>query len=96
MTELVIVITAPLTHPSYEGHFPGRPVVAGVLLLQWVAEAVGLGEPSAIPHVKFLRALKPGDQFHVRWSVNGARVSFRCLSADQPIAEGILEFGATR
>jgi 3-hydroxyacyl-[acyl-carrier-protein] dehydratase len=88
-------LAAPLSHPSYDGHFPGRPIVAGVLLLQWVVTAVGRGEPVAIPQVKFLRALRPGDEFRVRWTVDGTRASFRCLCADQPIAEGILEFGTT-
>jgi 3-hydroxyacyl-[acyl-carrier-protein] dehydratase len=96
MMDLESKFTAPLIHPSYDGHFPGRPIVAGVLLLQWVVKAIGRGEPSAMPQVKFLRALGPGEEFVVRWGVNGARVSFRCTSGDQPLAEGILEFGATR
>jgi len=52
-------------HPCLPGHFPGQPVVPGVLLLdqalaaceQWLDAPVRL---RALPQVKFLQPLLPG------------------------------------
>lgn len=58
-------------HPSLPGHFPGRPLVPGVVLLDRVLDAVaaaharlGLGPlaaPLRLPQVKFLEPLLPGE-----------------------------------
>lgn len=94
MEELTAKIVAPLTHPCYAGHFPGSPVLPGVVLLELVAEQVGRGVPSSIPSVKFQRALSPGETFSLRWKHDGARVVFRCDIDGEPVAEGTLGFGA--
>lgn len=89
-----VKITAPLTHPCYAGHFPGNPVVPGVLLLDLVVEALGRGAPRAIGSVKFHRVLKPGEIFELRFHMAGASSSFRCSRGPELLAEGTLEFGA--
>lgn len=98
MTRRTAEISAPLIHPCYDGHFPGRPILPGVLLIELVVEALGRGAPVAIPQVKFQRALGPGDRCTVRFDGDGARVSFRCERSTsggyEPIAEGVLLFGA--
>ena len=35
-------------HPAYRGHFPGRPVLPGVVLLAEVMHAVALGTGSLV------------------------------------------------
>jgi 3-hydroxyacyl-[acyl-carrier-protein] dehydratase len=87
-------INAPVNHPSYDGHFPGNPVVPGVVLLELIVEALARGAPRAISHVKFHRALKPGDAFGLDWEAAGERLKFRCDRAGELIAEGALIFGA--
>lgn len=74
-------------HPSLPGHFPGRPVVPGVVVLDRVmaaAEAL-LGEVPAglrMPQVKFVRPLLPDEPAWLRLEPargadGGLRVKFR-------------------
>lgn len=52
-------------HPSLPGHFPGQPIVPGVVLLDRVLEAIeaehGLLGALRLPQVKFLQPLLPGE-----------------------------------
>jgi len=91
-----VSLTTPLNHPSYAGHFPGNPVIPGVLLLDLVVNALGRGAPSAIVGVKFHRALKPGESFELTWKSAGAMSRFRCTRDAALLADGSLEFGAAR
>ncbi|MCF7221699.1 hypothetical protein [Marilutibacter chinensis] len=57
-------------HPCLSGHFPGRPLVPGVVLLEHVVEAVeAAGGPADArwrwPQVKFLQPLLPGDKARI-------------------------------
>ena len=51
-------------HPSLPGHFPGHPIVPGVVLLDHVAAL--LGPVTGLPRAKFLRPVHPGDVVEVR------------------------------
>ena len=88
------LVDAPLNHPCYAGHFPGNPVVPGVLLLELVIEALGRGAPRAIVSTKFHRVLKPGERCVLESKTAGGAVSFRCLRGSELIAEGSLEFSS--
>ena len=52
-------------HPSLPGHFPGRPVVPGVVVLDRVVAALeaahGPLPPLRLVQVKFLRPLLPDE-----------------------------------
>lgn len=55
----------PADHPCLPGHFPGRPLVPGVVVLERVLQALRAqyGEPVGLrlPQVKFLQPLLPGE-----------------------------------
>jgi len=51
-------------HPSFAGHFPGRPIVAGVLLIEQAAEALREWRGAGVRQVidaKFLAPLLPDE-----------------------------------
>jgi 3-hydroxymyristoyl/3-hydroxydecanoyl-(acyl carrier protein) dehydratase len=85
-------------HPSLPGHFPGTPIVPGVVILDEVFAAVNEWREDAritvIEAVKFLVPLKPEQPFTICLSVSqGAEseVDFCCRVEDRVIVEGRLE-----
>ncbi len=84
-------------HPALPGHFPGRPVVPGVVLLGRVLDAAErwtgrAPAPLALPQVKFLRPLLPGERAEIELERRGAGLRFRVLRADALLASGELVF----
>jgi len=62
-------------HPALPGHFPGRPIVPGVLLLEHVVAAIeeedGPLECLRLPRVKFARPLLPGETARIEFEPVG-------------------------
>jgi len=78
-------------HPSLAGHFPGDPVVPGVVLLDEVAAALersGAGALRRLSAVKFLAPLRPGEDAELVLRRDAARVRFRIERAGTPILAG--------
>jgi 3-hydroxymyristoyl/3-hydroxydecanoyl-(acyl carrier protein) dehydratase len=73
----------PASHPALPGHFPGRPVVPGVLLLDAVLRAAATkGEPlRRILRAKFSAPVEPGAEVEIHFDnrTNG-RTAFTCHS----------------
>ncbi|MEE4375899.1 MAG: hypothetical protein V2J55_00075 [Candidatus Competibacteraceae bacterium] len=84
-------------HPSLAGHFPGEPIVPGVVILDEVLETVrrwrGPCRLIALPTVKFLFPLRPDQTFtiHLFGNADSNRVKFACWFADRLIVQGQLE-----
>lgn len=67
-------------HRSLPGHFPGNPIVPGVLLLDHLIQALEQATGQRLSHlrqVKFISALLPGEQADAVCEVDGIRASFR-------------------
>jgi 3-hydroxyacyl-[acyl-carrier-protein] dehydratase len=82
----------PATHPSLPGHFPGRPIVPGVVLLDRVLQAIetqhGPLGPLRLPQVKFMQPLLPGQSAQVELTGQAPRWRFRVLRAETLLASG--------
>ncbi len=85
-------------HPSLPGHFPGAPLVPGVVILDEVITALAEwrqnSQVSGIRMVKFLAPLKPEQAFMVSLSLkneHGPEVNFCCRAKGRVIVEGQLE-----
>lgn len=70
-------LTIPADHPALPGHFPGRPIVPGVLLLDAVMQAAGLGE-AMLRRAKFLAPVLPGDAVEIALTPAPGRLGFAC------------------
>lgn len=66
-------------HPAFAGHFPGQPVLPGVVLLGEVLELLlreapaALGPQPQVSAVKFLAPVRPGASLEIRWTAPGAQ-----------------------
>lgn len=90
--------TVPVDHPAFAGHFPGRPIVPGVVLLDHAIQAVAqaLGAPVAgVGNVKFLSPVGPGAEIDIAWQAGvGRAVRFDIASAGVAVATGSLTLAA--
>lgn len=84
----------PSDHPSLPGHFPGRPVVPGVVVLDQVVAAIeathGPLPPLRLPQVKFVQPLLPGEEAEIALdaSADAHRWRFRVLRGGALITSG--------
>jgi len=83
----------PADHPSLPGHFPGHPIVPGVVLLDHVVAAIeaahGALPALRLPQVKFVQPLLPGEEAEVALDAQSdARWKFRVLRGDTLLASG--------
>jgi predicted LPLAT superfamily acyltransferase len=83
-------------HPALAGHFPGAPVLPGVVLLDETVRAVerssaARGERWRIGNAKFVKPVRPGEILTLEHSVlpNGS-IRFSVSSAGHAVARGVL------
>jgi len=79
-------------HPAFAGHFPGAPIVPGVLLLDEAVHAAQHGgmAVTGVASAKFLRPVGPDQALVLACAAEGARVNFNITQAGQPVAAGQL------
>lgn len=82
----------PSDHPSLPGHFPGRPVVPGVIVLERVLEAIeathGALGALRLPQVKFTQPLLPDEIADITITGDAPRWRFRVSRGDTLLASG--------
>jgi 3-hydroxyacyl-[acyl-carrier-protein] dehydratase len=89
----------PVSHPSLPGHFPGSPVVPGVVVLDLVLRAASewqrrVVSVSALKQVKFLAPLLPEERADLALEVSGETLGFRVARGEQVIAQGTFVLAA--
>ena len=94
--EAIRIIRA--NHPTLPGHFPGTPLVPGVVILDEVLAVLiewrQDSQLTGIRMVKFLAPLQPEQAFTISLSArseHAGEVNFCCRAADRIIVEGQLE-----
>ncbi|MES2105849.1 MAG: AMP-binding protein [Pseudomonadota bacterium] len=80
-------------HAALDGHFPGRPIVPGVLLLSEVITlATGHYRVSGIRQVKFHAPLSPGQAYEIQLhQTSPSSVKFTIQHEQSTIATGLLQ-----
>ncbi|WP_187830203.1 hypothetical protein [Siccirubricoccus phaeus] len=85
--------SVPADHPALPGHFPGRPILPGVLLLDAVLLAAGCahGRGISILRAKFTAPVGPGDQVEIALKPREAgTVLFTCRRGGSTVLTGEL------
>jgi 3-hydroxymyristoyl/3-hydroxydecanoyl-(acyl carrier protein) dehydratase len=97
-----VVLRAPPDLVYFTGHFPGDPLLPGVVQLNDVALAEverawpDLGPLERIQRLKFVRAIRPGDPFTLRLErrARPGQVALTILSGDEALCtSAVLSFG---
>lgn len=82
-------------HPVFAGHFPGRPIVPGVLLLDAALQAIRQsgqmpGGPCRITSAKFLSPVLPGETLVIAWQLTDTGLARFEISGDaRQVASGV-------
>jgi acyl-coenzyme A synthetase/AMP-(fatty) acid ligase len=95
-----VTLALPHDHPSLAGHFPGRPIVPGVVLLDAIVRAAraafAVGGLDAVPAAKFLRPIAGGApvSLQLRRAAPG-RIAYEARLDGELVAAGYLGFAET-
>jgi len=88
--------TVPNGLPAFAGHFPGRPIVPGVMLLDRLLGCVsaqhGRGVAGfAVAQAKFFSPVGPGETLDFSWcATDGGAIRFDIAAGGRAVATGLL------
>lgn len=104
MSACVLPLPIPADHPAYVGHFPGQPILPGVVLLDAALHALATQQGGAaggsvqINAAKFLSPVRPGEALTLHAAASlagGVRFEIRCADAqggERSVASGSVVF----
>jgi len=88
MKSIVALKNVTITEPFFQGHFPDKPIMPGVLIVEAIAQAGGLLLLTEVPNrdgmlmvftgiekARFRRPVVPGDQLRIEVVVRAWRVT---------------------
>jgi len=88
-------------HPAFQGHFPGDPLLPGVVQVDWAVrlgrEAFGsLGGFQGLDQIKFLRPVRPGTALELRLALvrapGSCRLRFQYFDPEGKVSSGTVLF----
>lgn len=107
-SEIIGLKNVTVNEPFFQGHFPGAPIMPGVLILEALAQTGGIlvhqkGYDKKIAvllnvtNAKFRKPVLPGDALHLHVkglhiSANGGKISAKAMIGQQVAAEAELSF----
>jgi 3-hydroxymyristoyl/3-hydroxydecanoyl-(acyl carrier protein) dehydratase len=82
-------------HPAFRGHFPGRPILPGVVIVAEALAAIARDTGRAahdwsIASAKFLRPVAPGTPLTLSHAPEGDGLRFEVRAPDGVVASGTL------
>lgn len=85
----------PADHPAFAGHFPGRPITPGVVLLDLALHtlATRLQRPlagSELSQAKFLSPVGPDTVLTLTYETGGTGTRFTLLAGERKVATGVI------
>ena len=88
MKRIVALKNVTFNEPHFQGHFPGKPIMPGVLIVEAIAQAGGLLLLTEVPNrdellmvftgiekARFRRPIVPGDQVRLEVEVRAWRIT---------------------
>jgi 3-hydroxyacyl-[acyl-carrier-protein] dehydratase len=94
LKRIVCLKNVSINEPYFQGHFPGKPIMPGVLIIEGMAQTGGLLLLSEIPErdkklfylaavdeARFRRPVVPGDQLRIEVNVLKWKIKFCKLQA---------------
>jgi 3-hydroxyacyl-[acyl-carrier-protein] dehydratase len=88
MKRIVALKNVTITEPFFQGHFPRKPIMPGVLIVEAIAQAGGLLLLTEVPNrdemlmvftgiekARFRRPVMPGDQLRIEVEVRAWRIT---------------------
>jgi 3-hydroxyacyl-[acyl-carrier-protein] dehydratase len=93
-------VRIPADHPALPGHFPGRPIVPGVVLLQcvldeaerWLGKKLSVG---GLPQAKFSAPLLPEQDAELELRLTKNELRFSVTRNAQVVTQGLFATGST-
>jgi UDP-3-O-[3-hydroxymyristoyl] N-acetylglucosamine deacetylase/3-hydroxyacyl-[acyl-carrier-protein] dehydratase len=92
--ELTAIKNVTINEPFFQGHYPGNPVMPGVLQIEAMAQAAGImlirrtnmeGKTAlfmSCDKVKWRRPVRPGDQLNIKVKITRLRGSIVCAEGE--------------
>ena len=87
--------SVPARHPALAGHFPGNPIIPGVVILEAVISAAedwlgGQLHVRTLAQAKFLAPLKPDEAARIDLVLRGSILEFAVQRLETIVAKGAL------